>query len=762
MQDDFLKRLMTTFRIEADEHISAMSALLVEMEKTSDLQKQAEIIEAAFREAHSLKGAARSVNMKEIESICRPLESIFAALKRKEITLSAELFDLLHESVDSLRLFLSADEAEGMVNEKTKVVVLIRKLEKAAKGIMSETESRRQEAGDGKQKEREDIISTKQAATETVRISTKKLDSILLQAEELLSVKPATAQRVTDLWDINATMELWKKEWKKIYQDVRAARKIVEKDEEHKLDKGNSRLKRLIGFLEWNYNYIESLGDKLGVLAKTVEYDNRSQGRMVDDLLDDTKRLSMLAFSSMLEIFPKLVRDLSREQGKDIELVIRGRELEIDRRILEGMKDPFIHLVRNCIDHGIEGPKDRIKKMKPAQGTIVIAISPKDSSNIEIAISDDGAGIDVARVRSAALKAGVISTEDVEKLSGPQIISLIYNSGISTSPIVTDISGRGLGLAIVRERVEKMGGIISLDTHPDAGATFRIVLPMTLAAFRGVLIRANERLFVIPTANVDRVAKVGSEEIKTVENRETIKFNGQTVLLMRLSDVLGIRRKIAANDAGNVQGRPFLTVVILNYAENRIAFIVDEILGEQEVLVKSLGKQLSRVRNMAGATILGSGKTVLILNVADLLKTAIIIGTAPAVIAETTVEIEEKEKSILVVEDSITARTLLKNILESAGYSVKTAVDGIDGFTNLKEGTFDLVVSDVDMPRMNGFDLTAKIRADKKLSELPVVLVTALQLREDRERGIDVGANAYIVKSDFDQSNLLEVVKRLI
>ena len=769
MKDDFLKKLLATFRIEADEHLSAMSSLLVEMEKMSDARKRAEAIENIFREAHSLKGAARSVSMTEIEAICQSLESVFAVMKRNEIALSAELYDLLHETADGLRQLLSAGEAERAADVKSKGARLIRRLEEAAKGVTVEAGSKERGTGGEDQEERgekprseEPIIPAHPVGIETVRISRAKLDSLLLQAEELLSLKLASGQRAADLMDINATLEVWEKEWKKNSADVRTARILLEKNGEQKQDKSNGQLRRLLGFLEWNESYIKSLEAKLGALAKAFEYNNRSQRRMLDDLLEGMKRVSMLPFSSLLEIFPKLVRDLSREQGKDVELVIRGREVEIDRRILEEMKAPLIHLVRNCIDHGIERPKERAQKKKPSQGSIVIAISPKDSSSIEIAISDDGAGINVAGVRAAALKQGVISTEEAEKFSEPQTMSLIYLSGVSTSPIVTDVSGRGLGLAIVREHVEKLGGVISLDTHPDAGAMFRMTLPMTMATFRGVLVRANDHLFVIPTTNVDRVTKVNREEIKTVENRETIMFNGQTILLVRLSDVLGMPRKIAADDAAGVHGGPVLTAAVLTSAEKRIAFTVDEVVNEQEVLVKSLGKQLSRVRNVAGATILGSGNTVLILNVTDLLETAIKVGAAHAVTAEVTEEIEPKEKSLLVVEDSITARTLLKNILESAGYNVRTAVDGIDGYTTLKEGMFDLVVSDVDMPRMNGFDLTAKIRADKKLSELPVVLVTALQSREDREHGIDVGASAYIVKSSFDQSNLLEVIRRLI
>ncbi len=762
--NDFLKKLLETFRIEADEHVGAMSSLLVEMEKTPDTRKRAEALESVFREAHSLKGAARSVSMKEIESVCQSLESVFSELKKNKIALSADLFDLLHETVDCLRRFLSSGETEWKPEEKPKAVTLIQQLREAAERAKIDAKTESQGFGVGEQKYRAESppsmeqVSSQPAVIETVRISTAKLDSLFLQAEELLSVKLATSQRAADLRDISVMLDSWKKERSKIDPDVRAARHHLEKNAEKNPRKSDVQLAVMLEYLERNQDYIKSLESKLGAIVKSTEYDSHSHDRMVDDLLHDMKRALMLPFSSLLEIFPKLVRDLSREQGKDIELVVQGKEVEIDRRILEEMKDPLIHLMRNCIDHGIENPKERLKKKKPAQGTIVIAISSKDSSGIEIAISDDGAGIDAARVRAAALKRGILFAEDAAKLNETQTLSLVYHSGVSTSPIVTDVSGRGLGLAIVRERVERLGGIISLETQPDSGTVFRIVLPMTLASFRGVLVIASEHLFVIPTMSVDRVTRVSREDIKTVENRETILFNRQTIPLVRLSDTLGIPRKIAAGSHGG----PGETVVILTYAEKRIAFTVDEIVNEQEILVKSLGKQLSRVRNVAGSTVLGSGETALILHVPDLLETASKVGAAPSVAAGVTKEVEPKEQSILVVEDSITARTLLKNILESAGYHVKTAVDGIDGFTTLKEGVFDLVVSDVDMPRMNGFDFTAKIRSDKKLSELPVVLVTALQSREDRERGIDAGANAYIVKSSFDQSNLLEIVRRLI
>ena len=268
-----------------------------------------------------------------------------------------------------------------------------------------------------------------------------------------------------------------------------------------------------------------------------------------------------------------------------------------------------------------------------------------------------------------------------------------------------------------------------------------------------------DRLFVIPVANMERTARVKKDEIKTVENKESIVLNGSAISLVRLGDVLEIPRRQEKDTDSE-----FIQVLILGAAEKRIAFSVDEVLNEEEVLVKDLGKQLSRVRNIAGATILGSGKVVPVLNVPDLMKSAVNISSAPArsVVAAEEEGTEARKRSVLVVEDSITSRILIKNILESAGYDVSTSVDGVDAFAALREYEFDLVVSDVEMPRMNGFELTSRIRSHEKLGEMPIVLVTALGSREDRERGIDVGANAYIVKASFDQSNLLDVVKRLI
>lgn len=756
--EEFLKRLVAMFRVEAEEHLDLITAGLLDLEKTVAVDGQMTIVENIFREAHSLKGAARSVNMTEVEALCQSLESVFAAWKGGELDPSPELYDTLHKAVDTLRLLLAETDDKFAAALKSQIGQLGEQLVDLLRGPPSKQKS---PSKNGQAYPmvfaREPHISTTEerpAPMETVRIATAKLDAVLLQAEELLSVKLATSQHASELKDINAAFARWKRQWAKVQPEVRTITRSLERNS-HEDGRRNNQFSKIAEFLDWNLRVFTEIDDHLTALKKSAEQDHRALGVMVDELLVDMKNVLMLSFSSVLHTFPHLVRELSRDQAKEVDLVIEGGEVEVDRRILEEIKDPLIHLIRNCIDHGIEKPEEREQKNKPRRGTIKIAISQLDGSKVQLLISDDGRGIDGAKIKASALKLGLTTQPEADGLSNPETLALVFRSGVSSSPMITDLSGRGLGLAIVREKAEKLRGTVTVNSDVDGGTIFHMVLPLTIATFRGIPVRVNQDLFVLPAAAVERVLRVKKEKIKTVENKEAIELDGKTFSLVRLGDVLELPRKDTTEDAHD--GVP---VVLISQNGKRIAFLVDNIVDEQEVLVKTLGRQLARVRNIAGATVLANRKLVPILNVSDLMQSAVRVSSrtarAPALEKE-----KPSRKSVLVVEDSITSRTLLKNILETAGYNVNTAVDGVDGFTQLRSREFDVVVSDVEMPRMNGFDLTAKIRADKKLSEMPIILVTALQSREDRERGMDVGANAYIVKNSFDQSNLLEVMGRL-
>ncbi len=747
---EFLKRLLETFRVEAEEHIRAISAGLMDLEKNPGEDEFTVLIETIFREAHSLKGAARSVDLKEIEAVCQPLEGAFSALKRGEITLSPALFDLFHRAINVITQLISSPREKRTTGEKSKTRELISRLAELSRGAETKITSEEPprvieppapepvmeaysagESSDGTAPQAADERIT----METVRIPTARLDPILLQAEEMILIKMAAGQRVIELKEIDhalASLKDSSEKWK---------------------EQGPGVMGRGVDTV-WKEISLSTLQDKLTAVTRVAEQDFRTISRMVEEHLESMKQLLMLPASALTEVFPKMVRDLARDQGKEAELVIIGAEIEIDKRILEELKDPLIHLLRNCIDHGIKKPEERILLNKKAKGTISIDFRIKDGRQLEILVSDDGEGIDEKKVHDVAIKSGYLSRETSGSLEQRKIIPLIFASGITTSPMITDISGRGLGLAIVREKAEKLGGTVSVETHSGRGTAFRLAMPLTLATFSGVLVRTDEYVFVLPTLNVERAVIINREEIGTVENRETINLDGHIISLVRLCDVLEL-------PAVKSKTTESISAVVIKYGDSSIAFQVDEVLEEHQVLVKGLGRQLVRVRNIAGATVLGTGRVVPVLNVPDLLKSALKT-SAPARIEETGQLKTVKPINILVAEDSITARTLIKNILETAGYRITTAVDGMDAFIRARSGEFDLVVSDVDMPRMNGFELAAKIRNDKKLADLPVVLVTALESREDREHGIEAGANAYIVKSSFDQSNLLEVVKRLL
>ncbi len=750
--NEFLKRLRGTFRIEAEEHVRAISAGLMELEKNPGVEKLAELVETVFREAHSLKGAARSVDLRDVEAVCQRLEGAFYALKRREIGLSTAMFDLFHRAVNAIaELILSAEG--GAPADRSNIRELMGQLAEIPRGAATAGEPEPEGPGQavgtapGENPDttptRDDRHDTripdakKQISMKSVRIPTARLDPILLQAEEMIQVTMAAGQRVGELKEIDRSLVSWEAEWIKWKEKPSAS----EAQQSGKMP-------------GWNETRFNELKGRVAAVSRSMEQDFRTLKRMVDDHLESMKQVMMLPVTTLVEAFPKFVRDLARDQGKEVELVISGSETEIDKRILEELKDPLIHLVRNCIDHGIKKPEERALLNKTPKGTINIIFGIKDGRQLEILVSDDGEGIDAEQVRAAAIQTGIVAPDAAGKLTDQEVLSLIFKSGITTSPIITDISGRGLGLAIVREKVEKLGGSVSVDSHPGIDTAFRLVMPLTLATFRGVLVRVNEHVFVAPTAGVERVIRAEQDEILTVENRKTIRLNGQVLSLVMLGDILEL-------PDNNNEPADKISVVVIASGDTRIAFQVDEVLDELQVFVKGMGRQLRRVRNIAGATVLGTGRVIPVLNVSDLIKSALRRSTTVKA-AETIKKETIKKRRILVVEDSITARTLIKNILETAGYRVSTAVDGVDAFTRVRGNEFNLVVSDVDMPRMNGFELTENIRSDKQYRELPVVLVTALESREDRERGIEVGANAYIVKSSFDQSNLLEVVKRFM
>lgn len=744
--DTFIKKLLETFTQEAKEHIDNLSNTLLELKKNNDPEISKSLVEVLFREAHSFKGASRAVNITEIEEVCKAMEDIFNIYKKSGEKIPDYLIEIMLESNDLLSLLSKADETNRQ-ELKPQVQKMIKQMQLRVETIDSvSTQDLPPYTQDQKEKEKEketisvDIkqisslpksdeakkkedLSPKKGISDsgTIRIPVKKLNNIMVQTEEMLFAKIASKRHVDKLQTIidesgELTTELLKREY--ISHDM--AEKITT---------------------------IESI---LLNALKQAKDDTREINTIVDRLLGDMKEALMLPFSTLFYTLPKIVHDIAKSVGKDIILNVIGGEIEIDRRILEEMSDPLMHLLRNSIDHGIEDPLVRSEKGKKKAGTITLSLTQKSGSKVELSVHDDGAGIDSKKIIDLAVERGVIDREKAESLDRESALNLIFQSGISTTKMVTDLSGRGLGLAIVQEKAERLGGHVSIESTED-GSEFKLLLPLTMATFRGVQTSLEGQKFIFPSEHIALVMTTERYDITHIEGKEIIVIDHHVVPFYRLSDILEL--DAAPNESTE------LSVVVIVLGTNMLAIGVDAIDYEEEVMVKSLGKQLSRVKNIAGATLLASDVPALILNISDIFKSAGMVSVQRVITEKEVIKLKQK---ILVADDSLTTRTLLKNIMEMSGYEVRTAFDGLDAYEILKKEPFDLVISDVDMPRMNGFELTESIRADSQLSDLPVVIITSLESAEDKERGMHAGANAYIVKSSFDQNTLSENIKWLL
>lgn len=775
---EFLRRLRATFLVEAGEHLQVIAASLLALEKADASTARADALETTFRHTHSLKGAARAAAFPVIESVCQVAEEVFALCKRRGRILVAADFDVLHRAFDVVGRLIEAKEAEPGAALRQAAQSVTAELQVVAGGGRAEVEAVRMTTAptsaaiDATPATGEAVAPapadpaaadagapTTQALPpvpqETIRVTAAQLDRILGAAEELLSVKQAAREREDELSKLEHHLSEWNSRWLATQSALRQLRAAA-----HATSEGPSAApgppEKVVEFAEWTFGLIRSLEGRLRAASRAGARDRHLAAKQIDELLDESKGLLMLPFATITEVIPRIVRDLARDQGKTVELDVVGGDVRLDKRILDHLKDPLIHLVRNAIDHGVEPPDARGARGKPPVARLRVGARQLESGLVEIAVSDDGAGFDPQALRRAAMNSGALTAEAAQALSDADAIDLAFSSDVSTSPIITEISGRGLGLAIVREQTEKLGGRVSARNGIPHGAIFTVTLPQALATVRGVFVEDCGHLFAIPSSHVERVLRCRKEDVRTISGRDTIRVDDATVSLAQLGEVLGLAP----------QGRPgtpspYLTVVLVGGGRDRIALAIEDVVDEEEMLVKPFQRPLVRLRNVAGATVLASGKVVPVLKVGDLLRSARSLRPGFARAPVPSAGAESIAKKVLVAEDSITSRMLLKGILEAAGCEVTTAADGIEAFTALRSEHYDLLVSDVEMPRLNGFDLTARVRADPALMDLPVVLVTALASREDRERGIDVGANAYITKASFDQGDLLAAVRRL-
>lgn len=706
------------------------------------------------RVAHSLRAAARAADHRQIEQVAAALEASLVDGRDRAKPPTAAWFDRVYRAIDLLgvlqRSVLEGGEPPDQWAEA------LAELGAAASG-----------APPVEPAERVDRVTPDvtvapgprepaaiRPAVENVRIAVDKLDALFAQAGELGVAHSRVNQRDLDLRSLRRDGDAWRREW----SNARGLRASVRRD--WTLSGATSRAGRELGVLlqlmDRTDQQVLALLQRLEQQSVQLGLDTLQLGVVKRAIQGDVMAVRVQPLATLATPLERALRDLTRTTGKEARLVFDGGDTELDRKILDLLRDPLMHMLRNAIDHGVELPEARVALGKPRQGTVQLTATQRGGM-VEIDMADDGAGLDVARLRASAVSKRLLTESEASARDDAAVLELIFQPGFSTRTAVTDLSGRGVGMDVVRQHVERLNGQVSVSSTLGRGTRFNLTMPLTLATTRAVLVQDGGQLFAIPSAAIERSGRVRAQDLYILEGQRAVAVDGRAVAVVELASIL---ERLTEQD--QLQPTTWRWFFVLAQAERRVAIMTDGQLGEQEIVAKSLGWPLRRIRNVGGAAILGSGETVVILNPADLLKSGLKNVAAGVRSAPTKPDARRCPRRVLVVDDSLTTRSLVRSILEAAGYSVAVAVDGMDALAVVRREPIDLVVTDVDMPRMDGFEMTTQIRRDYRLRQMPVILVTSFDAPKDRDRGVAVGADAYIVKSGFDQDQLLATIGRLL
>lgn len=767
------KEFLQTFRAEAEERLHNMAEGLMMLENAPGDE---ELLKKLFREAHTLKGAAGMMGFDVVRDLSHRVEDLLSSLQKGQITLNKNRADILLETLDRIEELLPDNdtcqvseidisglmERLALANDSHDIDSSSKEMQAgqtvrpvAAPGISAETPSNEPETPPrpAAATRNRNIVSAVEAATgveastrgadPTIRVNIERLDKLLNLMGEIHVNQIDSESQVHELSDLQQSA----RELRNVFSS------LADQVEDLKHNSGADQIASFSEKLIQAEHRAEAISGSIDDAASRFKENTASRGLALDELQDRTLQVRMLPLTNIFNIYPRVIRDASSAGSKIVQLQTSGEDTELDKRILEQISDPLMHIIRNCVDHGIEAPSVRGAAGKPEQGTIRLNAYQR-GDRVEIEIEDDGAGIDPEKVRKTAIEKGLLEVND--ELSDEDLIDLIFRPGFSTAETITEISGRGVGLDVVKSNIEKLEGFVNVESEPGTGTRFTVSLPVTLAVIKGLLVESSDARFVIPLSSVKEMVAVPEKDIRTLGSRRSFLMRDIAIPIIDLLEYLGGGETERAGKRSQV--------VVVGSDKFMLGLEVGRLLGEQEVVIKPLGVFLGSLPYIAGLTILGSGEAVVVLNISQLAR-KVKEGTP----GQHKVKHEHqagipvtRRKTVLVVEDSLVVRELQRNILENAGYDVDTAVDGTDALAQLLQKPADCVVTDIEMPRMNGFDLTSAIRKTEDLRDTPVIMVTSCSNDSDKKLGIEVGADAYVIKGSFDQEILLKMIERLV
>ncbi len=810
---DDLQEIMEDFLIEAFEMNEQLDQDLVELEHNPE---DLDLLNRIFRVAHTIKGSSSFLNLNILTHLTHNMEDVLNRARKGEIKITPDIMDVVLRSIDLMKTLLvtirdtGSDTNNGKENEIEEAVkqlqaITSQNLEGAKEGTKEapkkeNTEEAKEEIKEENKENKAKAPTAENSASDNPLADEPDLDYANMSAEE---VEAEIERLLNKRQEADKERRAQKKQEAKPKQEVAPKAEISKTEtlktetpktetpkapkteiktkakadtEENKapsigveqtvrvdvrrldhlmnligeLVLGKNRLIRIYGDVEERYDG-EKFLEELNQVVSSIS-------AVTTDLQLAVMKTRMQPVGKVFNKFPRMVRDLSRELGKSIELIIEGEETELDKSIVEEIGDPLIHIIRNSCDHGIEPLEERRRLNKPETGKVQLS-AYNEGNHIVIKISDDGKGLDPVMLKEKAIEKGVISERDAEGMSDREAFNLIFKPGFSTAKVVSNVSGRGVGMDVVKTNIEKLNGIIEIDSEVGVGTTQKLKIPLTLAIIQALLVGVQEEYYAIPLSSVLETVRISQDEIYTVDGKSVLRLRDEVLSLVRLSDIFKVDAILESNSD--------VYVVIIGLADQKIGVIVDYLIGQEEVVIKSLGYYLKNTRGIAGATVRGDGKITLIVDVGAMMDMAKSIKVNITTLMNESENTKSKNSPsdyiVLAIDDSSTDRAIIRKCLKPLGITLLEASNGLEGLEMLKNGdkTPDAILVDIEMPKMDGYTFASEVRKYNKFKNLPLIAVTSRVTKTDRMRGVESGMTEYITKP-YSGEYLTTVVKRSI